>query len=185
MREQQARPIRPNAGASRAFTLIELLAVIVIMGILLTLGAGATIYLLGNAERNKTISIMRVVHSAIDAYVDYNDADDLPDVSDTDITEESEVMPALITLLWESADSRKILQGLPEGAIKARDDGSETKSLFDSYGNEMKFDRDGGLGGTPRIISAGPDGKFGKKYNGTPETELQEEDNIRSDEHKK
>lgn len=46
---------------------------------------------------------------------------------------------------------------------------SETISIADPFGNELKFFHNKGIGGSPLLISAGPDGQFDT------------EDDIRSD----
>jgi type II secretory pathway pseudopilin PulG len=61
------------------------------------------------------------------------------------------------------------------------------RSTRDAYGNAMLYLKDGGVGGKPVIVSAGPDGKFG--YGGktdgattnAPVNKQTQKDNIRSD----
>jgi len=61
------------------------------------------------------------------------------------------------------------------------------RSTRDAYGNAMIYLKDGGVGGKPVIISAGPDGKFGfgGKTDGAttnaPVNKQAQKDNIRSD----
>ncbi len=54
----------------------------------------------------------------------------------------------------------------------------------DAYGNAMIYLKDGGMGGVPAIISAGPDGKFGYEAAYKTDPDLRNKyrkDNIRSD----
>ena len=54
----------------------------------------------------------------------------------------------------------------------------------DAYGNAMLYLKDGGVGGKPVIVSAGPDGKFGWEpaYKTSPDLQKKyRKDNIRSD----
>ena len=46
----------------------------------------------------------------------------------------------------------------------------------------MRYEKDGGLGSKPVVISAGADGRFGKEDPGHIDDATKEEDNIRSDE---
>jgi hypothetical protein len=50
--------------------------------------------------------------------------------------------------------------------------------ITDAYGHTMIYLMDGGVGGMPRIVSAGPDGQFGWEPGSTP---AQKNDNIDSD----
>jgi hypothetical protein len=62
------------------------------------------------------------------------------------------------------------------------DDG--TPLTTDAYGKPMLYLKDGGVGGKPVIVSAGPDGWFGyeKEYKNNPTLQKQyQKDNIRSD----
>lgn len=148
-RETLAFPVRHGCRPLRGFTLIELLVVILIMGILLALGAGGAIYMLNGANRNKTITTQKLIIEAIAAFVDETGAE--PVVSDNP----DEATAELLEKLWSSAAARETLQDLPDGAVKTND--SNKKSFFDAYGTEMQYFRQGGLGGRPRLVSAGPD----------------------------
>ena len=52
--------------------------------------------------------------------------------------------------------------------------------IADAYGRSMIYQKDRGFGGSPRIVSAGPDGKFGDEP-GLTNRDRYTSDNIYSD----
>jgi len=100
-------------------------------------------------------------------------------------------------------DSRSKIEALPNNAVSASTPvGSDATArrnfeFLDAFGNAMRYSANGGLGGTPVLFSAGPDGLFGSirdsdgdwVKSGTtiwgagtdPEREAAAEDDIRSD----
>ena len=173
-------PHSPRGRRPRGFTLIELLVVIAILGILLALGTGGAMYMLKQSDRKKTITSQKVIIEAVHAF--HSDTGAWPDITVPD----DEATEQLLAILWENVVSRELLQDLPEGVIG--DNSGGVKSFLDAFGEEMYYLPDGGLGGAPRLVSAGPDGKFGAGADTIPctsddsaELELNK-DNILSDE---
>jgi len=178
----------------RAFTLIELLVVIFIMGILVTLVVSVSTYVMRKANREQTAANQQVILAAINAFHEItgdDPSDDPNHITNTDWLPLPSPQDAGVSgadydaflsgytlqcfLLGAEAGSdqtkaklqkatEKCLLELPEGVFVPK------YGFRDAYGNWMRYDKDGGLGGRPVIISAGPDGRF--------ETEA---DNIRSD----
>ena len=163
------------------FTLIELLVVISILGILLTLGTGGALHMLKQADIKKTMATQKVIIEAVHAY--HGNMAKWPEV-----TAGNGAAADLLSILWGNAASKEVLQNLPEGAIQSNS--TPLKSFFDAFGNEMYYLPQGGLGGAPRLVSAGPDGNMGAGSNGIPcdsddSTQLKlNKDNILSDEGK-
>ena len=166
---------------TRAFTLIELLVVIVILAILLSLGGGAAMYMLQKTAHKETIATMQIIHSAIDAYDDANDPPHSAALPHEPNDLEADTRK-LLKVLWDSTESQAIIQKLSDAAVKTfteeigKDEYEEPiyatfRSFFDAYGTEMRYDYNGGLGGSKRLISAGPDKDFDT------------DDDIYSDEH--
>ncbi|MFW6146750.1 MAG: type II secretion system protein, partial [Planctomycetota bacterium] len=143
------------------FTLIELLVVMAIIGILVALVAGVSRYVMIDSAKKETIAIQSIVSQAIKTYRDSEG--ELPDV------DASDDCGALMGRLSAVSASNRKLRNLPEDAWT-----SGSAPLMDGFDRPMKYDKDGGIGGTFVLISAGADGKF----NGDPE---KAEDNIRSD----
>jgi len=150
-RSGSSRPGRSGA----AFTLVELLAVMLILAILVGLVVGVTRYAMARADRIRTIAVMDVVLDAIQAY--YDDTKEYP--------------ASLLSLVTNEA-AKKLLVNLDSETFVKDDPATnenESASIKDAYGNGIDYDEGGGLGGCPVLISAGPDGNFGNK------------DDIRSD----
>ncbi len=184
---------------SRAFTLIELLVVIGILSVLASLITGVTVYVMDKANREQTLTNQLVIINAVDRYYeimgeyppDGSDAASLAKLAVLDNPPVAADSGAILLrfLTTGSIDtaaidagtintpfarrlrprvakiqksSAAVLLELPEGAM-------DPGGFMDAYGNYMTYDMDGGLGGTPVVISAGPDTTFNT------------EDDIRSD----
>lgn len=157
---QGAKPRTAATRRGRAFTMIEILVVILILGILATLGATYAVSLIRQAGREATIGYQRVILQAIEAYReqegDFPLDDGLPD---------DRLYHKLITC----RQAKDILRKLPDD-VMTHDAGGNFVSFVDNYGTAMTYERYGGRGGTPMLVSAGADRSMGT------------EDDIRSDE---
>ena len=143
-----------SAGARpRAFTLIEMLAVLMILSILVALAVGVGNYVMDKAKRQKTLDTQRVVMRAIDEY--FTVVGGFPG--------DSADCSGLLTALQENPKTAQIIHRLPSSAIS---DGK----IIDGYGNAMQYLANDGLGNRPLLESAGKDGDMGMT-----------EDNVRSD----
>lgn len=163
---------RPCNGA---FTMVEMLAVLMILTILVALAVGVGVIVMAETKRKQTIATQQVVMEALQAYHDNNNK--YPD-EDTDGSDDcSEVM----TKLLGDVDGKVFVKGLSSEAYVS---GINTP-LLDAYGAAMRYRRNGGLGGGPVLISAGKDSEFGFGDDGLPDTPDDEPDlkldNIRSD----
>jgi len=176
-----AQPTRRFAttAATKAFTLVELMVVMLILGIIVALVVGISDYVMREAVLKQTQESQRILMNAIQAYYDNSRPKAYPPDTGTDL----QTMPQM------EASGEQLVQYLTEGGDpnnptpdhpacqaakeKLRDLSQEAYDpphFRDAYGNAMGYDADGGIGGGPVIISAGPDGD--------PSTET---DNIRSD----
>ncbi len=175
-------------GERRGFTLIEILVVLFILGLLAAIVAGVSGYVMRSAGRRETASIQKVLLDAVQAYHDAGNPKGYPpDRYDPNTYDPNDSGRALInyltgkidetnngsfdpTPLWEGRQAKaaiEVLGRLPENAW----DGGWNSPVTDSWGRPMQYEADGGLGGSPVVISAGADGDFAK-----------DDDNIRSDE---
>ena len=149
------------------FTLVEMLTVILVIAVLVTLvvGISSTIIRKANVERTKVT--MTAVMSAVQAYQQANGQYPPPLTPTTDDTDNKILMTALLTDAQAGPIASKLaddLKGTVPNAI-----------VVDGFGNTLKYLPDGGAGGTPVLISPGPDGDFGDTDT------AKANDNIRSD----
>jgi prepilin-type N-terminal cleavage/methylation domain-containing protein len=115
-----------------AFTLVEMLAVVLVIGILVAIIVGVAGNVIQRANREKTKQTMRVISNAISAYYDENKA-----------------YPPDLATLASSAKAAAILSALPPGP-----------PFMDGFGTAMQYYPSGGAGNCPYLESAGPDGSF-------------------------
>lgn len=186
---------RRNIGrGDTGFTLVELLAVMVIMAVLVSLVVAVGTYVREDAARRKTSTIQAMITQAIQEFYDevgrYPGIDENGNVDgdlDGDLQgsvpspEENETTAVLVEYLRAERDladddmetavriaAERILADLPDDAMVIGDSGD--RYLMDGFEQRMHYDPEGGLGGRrPVLISAGADGKFDT------------EDDIRSD----
>lgn len=168
---------RLSSTGRQAFTLIELMVVIFIIGILIALVVGVGKYVYDEAARKETESTMAIVMEAIEAFksVAGEPPADTGVASEPDYSDEA----LLLQLLEQPTDGgvqlrehqgAKIKQTCQAIMLKLPSDAFDGTSIKDAYGNDLRYEADGGFGNTPVLISAGnPDGVFGN------------EDDIRSD----
>ena len=161
-----------SAGCRGGFTMVEMLAVLMILTILVALAVNVGERIIDDAKRQETMSTQRVVMEALKAY--YDTAKVYPN-NDTDGSDDcSEVMG----LLSGDKNAGVLVKSLP---IKAHSGGGS--ALIDGYLMEMRYRKAKGLGGGPLLISAGKDGDFGFDAFADPGggDEDKKADNIRSD----
>ena len=132
----------------RGFTLIELLIVMVIMAIIVALIASVGKYISEESARKRTQNAQALVKAAITAYEEEYRA--YPPQGST---------VELVDHLKKSKAAAELLQKIEQGLLVENKDGDLT--LRDGWDKEMEYDRTGGSGGTPVILSGGPDGKIG------------------------
>ena len=91
----------------------------------------------------------------------------------------------LMQALSADGDANELLKGLTVEAYVGTGGGGEDLPLVDGYGAAMRYQKSGGLGGGPVLVSAGKDGDFGYGPDGNPDGGDDEPDkkldNIRSD----
>ena len=199
-----------------AFSLLEILVVIVIISILLTIGVGAMVFAKAHAKKQNTIATMKIVMNAIDAFYEeeqyypggallppnrYRYSDGLHGAL-FDITyEERAGKPPSHNCEYEPESiGKEKLTDLDQDVFKfvrvprPGENDRVVPAFSDGYGKVMLYASDAGLGGTPVLISAGNDGKFGpgiiyyheyKKdtwdWRQDSDDDADSEDNIRSD----
>ena len=170
-----ARPAHPSRWG---FTLVELLLVMFILSVLVGLIVGVSWYVIEQGRKQETLSNQKRLMAAIDAYrkVTGNVPNVVYKPDLTSASDPNQVMGLLLTTLST---------GSPNGPIdRATRPFLDGVSTLDAYGKSMLYLYDGGVGGKPVIVSAGPDGVFGfeKEYKGNSILQKQyQKDNIRSD----
>jgi len=164
-----------------AFTLVEMLVVIFIIGILVMLVVGVSSYVMNQANHQQTITVQTIVRDAIDAFKEITghyppddpNADYSTDIlvdylsanpNDPNAPKDPNGVPYDTDILRriESIVMPKLLN-LPKEALV-------NGVIYDGYDKAMRYYATGGMGGRPVLISDGTDGE--------PNTE----DDIRSDE---
>lgn len=162
---------RPCNGA---FTMVEMLAVLMILTILVALAVGVGVIVMAETKRKQTIATQQIVIEALQAYHDNNNNYPPEHITNDDC---SEVMTALLA----DADANVLLKGLSSEAYA----GVSPAPLMDAYTKGMRYRGSGGLGGGPVLISSGKDEEFGFGANDEPgggdDDPDQKLDNIRSD----
>jgi prepilin-type N-terminal cleavage/methylation domain-containing protein len=188
-----------------AFTLIEMMVVVAIIGILVALIVGISKYVFEEAARKKTLVTQQLLMTAIEQFKDITgkyppDSNDLS-LSPNDysiklkslygqLLGKEEAFDELETHFgWTSGQRTRFenrikkdlistINQLPEDAAD-----TEEETFKDGFGNAMYYFRTEGLGSRPVVISAGPDGE--PKTGDTivnDRSNAVNEDNIRSDE---
>jgi prepilin-type N-terminal cleavage/methylation domain-containing protein len=139
----------------RGMTLIELLVVTIILGLIMSLGLSVGSKLLTGADRRKTIGTMAIVMGAIDVY--YQQRGAYPPQEDAD-GKSYPYSDYLLTTLKTCPASQKALSALDQQAMN---EGAECGYTFiDGYNLPILYSATGGFGGTPKLLSAGADGKY-------------------------
>ena len=131
----------PPAAADRrrrgAFTLVEMLAVILVIGIIVAVVVGVAGNAIAKAAEAETRQTMTAVWGAIQAYHDAKGV--YPG-------------PSLFTELRDCPQSKKRLAGLDK-VIRGT-------GFIDGFEQSIRYHTTGGAGGTPYLVSAGRDGDF-------------------------
>jgi type II secretory pathway pseudopilin PulG len=136
---------------------MELLVVIVIIGILVSIGVAVGLKVLGGSAKQDTLGAQEMI---LDAVMRYRDLEgDYPDKGTTGLAGGG--TQQLVTDLKGNAETKKMLANNLSDYIK--DD-----KFIDGWGNDMRY-TSSSIGDTPALISAGEDGQFGT------------DDDIRSD----
>jgi prepilin-type N-terminal cleavage/methylation domain-containing protein len=188
-----ARPGRP---ARWGFTLVELLLVMFILSVLVGMVVGVSWYVIEMGRKKETLSRQKNLIGAIEGFrkVTGHVPGDLlgegitfePDSPQPTKSNPAEIMSRLVYVLQTGSPTQNTNPDTTTAIYKATspflgESGGDMKT--DSWGNSMLYIKDGGVGGKPVIVSAGPDGKFG--YGGKLETggvnKQYQKDNVRSD----
>lgn len=138
----------------RGFTLVEMLVVISIIVVLLTIVVGVTHIVLARASTEQTKTNMQIILQAIEAYSETDESGVCPPTTGGDPTARN---VALYTALKINPAARKKLAALPGDATLSV---GENECFVDGFAVVLDYSSDGGVGGTPVLISAGSDGEF-------------------------
>ncbi len=168
-----------------AFTLVELLVVIFIIAILVSLVVGVATYVMDESAIKETeitqAMTMVVLNSFYELYNKYPaDREDPSGSYDTD--DSSRVLLKYLTGILEDDDDLEYLTGQPTSTQAERDaEGKKIRDalsdsllklpedafiagspsrILDGWGKDMRYQKDGGFGGTPVLISDGPDQSY-------------------------
>ena len=133
---QAATP--PHRRGRGAFTLVEMLAVILVIGIIVAVVVGVAGIAIAKAAGAETRQTMTAVMGAIQAYYDARGA-----------------YPGSLGDLRACPQSRKRLGGLDKVMKGTR--------FLDGFEQPMRYYSSGGAGGAPYLESAGRDGDFASK----------------------
>ncbi|MHC4718396.1 MAG: type II secretion system protein [Planctomycetota bacterium] len=184
VQDRACRRLEPPAAGPRrkAFTLVELLAVIVVISILVAIVIGVSGIVTRKMAEEKTKVWMNVIRKSWSVYQETTGS--YPKFYDTngDLITNGKANNALLydlllgaTTTWGPNDvgnrgkakARKLLDKLPSDATG--EIGSD-RYFMDGFGNYLWYRPSGGAGGQPFLESSGSDNNFDNK-----------EDNIRSD----
>ena len=133
----------------KAFTLVEMLVVMLILSVCFALIVGISINVVRNSKDNETHYIQGIVLTALWAYHEANGTwpPENPHAQHSTTT--------MLRALQDDNGSREKLKMLPRMAIRRNDAGRPV--LMDGYGYPMEYFRTGGLGGkSPLLVSQGP-----------------------------
>lgn len=153
---------RPFSTGGKGFTLIEMLVVIVIIGLLVSMIVGVSMWIYTEASRKTTQGYQGAIVAAIETY--YNVQHAYPLENFPPATTRSNALYLQLTAVPQSADK---VRALPREAV------SGAGEFLDAWGNLMDYRL---LGGRPVLISHGPD----KIVNDSASPDARK-DNIRSD----
>ena len=157
------------ARSRRGFTLIELMAVIVIIAILVALIFSVGLYLRHDSGNKVTLATLDILSVAIEAF--HAETGKMPE--EANVSGAATEIEAAITRskylgaqLLSARSSNERLIHLPQDAIRSHPtNGKLEPSQFlcfqDGFERPIDYRKEKGMGGAPMLISAGPDGKFG------------------------
>ncbi len=136
----------------RAFTLVELLAVLAIFSILVGLAVSVGSSVLNQAKRQETRGIQSTVIEAVHTYYRKKKSYPLSPIESGGI---------LVAKLREVEAAYEKLIKLPQGIVMNVSD-AQSSGIKDAYEREMTYESQGALGGRgPVLISAGADDEWG------------------------
>jgi prepilin-type N-terminal cleavage/methylation domain-containing protein len=150
----------------KGFTLVEMLAVILIIGILVAVVVAVANRLMTKSDEEQTRLWMQIIMRAVDVY--HEEYGEYPDPTGNNDQERS---ASLYVKLWNFEAARKRLTSLPSDAVQS----GGSRYFLDGFGQALRYHAHG-MGGTPYLESAGGDWNFG-----SAENLKAKEDNIRSD----
>jgi len=158
------------------FTLVEMLAVILVIAILVSVVVGVAGIVIRRAAEAETKLAMEVIRTAIDVYYEVN-ANFPGEVTNFGSPpagwsqrnwEACKRGGALYGALMSCEPAKQRLAALKSDAIKSVYSGNT--AFVDGFGKYMDYFKTAGAGGKPLVLSAGGDGDFNTV-----------EDNVRSD----
>jgi general secretion pathway protein G len=138
------RTSRTRTARTRGFTLVELLAVMLILAVLMTLVIGASKMLFNKIYVDETKNSMKIIMTALSQY--YESTGDYPT---QDANNE-----AWISQLAGNDKARAQITKLEKKVWNA----DNNRQFRDAWENPIVYKRTGGLAGAPGLISPGPDG---------------------------
>lgn len=147
MESSRTSPVRRHVGG---FTLVEMLTVLLILAIILGLVVGISKKLMEEAARKQTEATQSVLMDAVMRYKQINGS-----------------TPGGLGDLLSGPEAVKQIVGTLSSEVF-----TSAAAAKDGWGADMVYQPAGGAGGTPVIISGGPDRNTGTA-----------DDNIRSDNH--
>lgn len=165
-----------------AFSLIELLIVVGIIIILASIGVGVGYQVNQAAKAEQTKTRITIIMNAVKDYFDQTGGYPLQ-ADDDDFRM---VVPRL-DQNGERTDYKRFVNKLKE--LDA-DDAIQVEfietdyarfDIADAYGNEIRYDVDGAIGGTPLLVSPGPDGNYRMDGEDDDEKAAWGADDLRSD----
>lgn len=127
------------------FTLTEMLAVILILVILVALVVGVSIYIQTEAAKKETLAYQTIIREAVQKY--YESTGQWPPQTGASVANR---IGNLFDALKGNPAAKSVIVNLPIKAMGNR-------KFLDGFATVMDYKKSGGLGGTPVIISAGPD----------------------------
>ncbi len=164
---RRVRSGRRTGGSGGGFTLVELLAVILVLGIVVAMVVGVSGLVMRKAATERTKQWMGVIRNAWDEYYQATDAyPKYADEGDTGEDYKSNNADLFGLLMgptsWGSGDvgarrkaeARRMLDGLPADATRVIDGNWH---FIDGFGNIMWYHSTGGAAGQPFLESAGAD----------------------------
>ena len=191
--------------ARAGFTIIELIITISIIMLLAGIVIGISAYVMDKSSREETLADQKIVLTAIQQYQDIMMGSTVPTPPDAGGfgpgslgATEAETTEALLMALveykkWNGVNHddlidnnafrrakviqacRAALEKLPQECWNK----DNPYVLNDAWGQPMRYDADGGMGGCPLLESAGEDRLWGTDDPNNPDGH--EKDNIRSD----
>ena len=143
--------------------MVEVLMVIMIISVLMAIGTGVGWYVMSKAEADKTKATMEIVMTALERYREVNvgNLTHADAIGDGAINDDGSggVDPNSFKKLFDKttdagAAAIVMLEQLPDEAVES------SPQILDGFGKNFRYSETGGLGGTPRLQSAGSDGEW-------------------------